>query len=76
MCFTKDGSILDLKFSDIAKWIPDDSLVILNNTKVFSSSFWKIPTGGNIELALISLHIKIPHLANQSSLAWTPNEKI
>lgn len=37
VCFKKKGSFIDEKFSNLVNYIDEDSLLILNNTKVFNA---------------------------------------
>lgn len=51
----KDGNIIDKNFFDLPSHLPEGSLIILNNSKVFSSRLLgKLETGGRIELFLLS----------------------
>jgi S-adenosylmethionine:tRNA ribosyltransferase-isomerase len=57
--FKNKEQISDSVFSCLPDFIPENSLVILNNTKVFSSRlFGKLSTGGKVELFLLSSPFK------------------
>lgn len=53
----KSGRIQDDRFFDIADHLPDNSLVILNNTKVIEARIlFKKPSGGVIEIFCLQPH--------------------
>ena len=50
-----DNSICHTLFSELPSFLPEDSLLLLNQTKVFSCRlFGKKPSGGKVELFLLS----------------------
>ena len=51
----ENGCIIDSSFSELADHIPKNALVILNNSKVFSSRLLgNLPSGGKAEIFLLS----------------------
>lgn len=51
-----DGYLEEKRFEDIAHVLPENSLIITNNTRVFPSRlFCRTPTGGLVEIFLLAL---------------------
>ncbi|TKG96386.1 S-adenosylmethionine:tRNA ribosyltransferase-isomerase [Puteibacter caeruleilacunae] len=51
LLISKDGQIVDAKFTDISKYLPSDSLLVFNNTKVIRARLhFKKTTGAKIEI--------------------------
>lgn len=60
LCILKpNGDITDTHFDSLAEHIPDNSLILLNNSKVFSSRLiGNLPSGGKAEIFLLSAPYK------------------
>lgn len=58
----KSGSINDLYFSDLARYINEGDALVLNDTKVYKARLLgkKIPTGGKVDFLLIEERQEIP----------------
>ncbi len=70
----KKGKIDHFQFKQFPELVPNESLLILNNTKVFHARlFFKKKSGGNIEIFCLNPHEPKEHtnnFASKSSCIW------
>ena len=71
----QNGVIADARYRDIDQWLPADSLLVFNNTKVVEARLlFHKPTGGAIELFCLEPHDSYPDvttgLMQQGRVLW------